>query len=170
MELLASALDLNDLHIVLQSTSLRQVQERLGGSVSQQGDAGVAVRSLCYYQPHSANPWVLWLESSELYRGDVIHGFRLARLAAGAQPDASCIPMRARSDPVLAGVRLGEPQEQLIATLGPPANETPGTLLFLRARLIEIEETLFTVSSRVFIRLRAGQVESIEASKSTSIA
>jgi hypothetical protein len=177
VELAASALDVGGLHIVLQSTSLRQVEAQLGGSIQQQGDAGVAVRSLCYYQlqgrPQSQRrshaPWILWLTSSELYHGDVIHGFRLARLAPGAQPEAGCIPLRQPGEAVLAGAALGQARDEVVAALGPPVTETPGTLLFLRAGLTVIEDTLFTVQSRVCIRLESGHVDSIEVSKSTSI-
>jgi hypothetical protein len=158
---------------------LQQVQEKLGGGISQHGDPGVAVRSLCYYQPNgqpnrrpsSRVPWALWLKSSELYHGDVIHGFQLAHLAPGAQPEAGCIPLRQQGDVMLAGtLRLGQTRDEVTATLGPPATETPGTLLFQRAGLTVIEDTLFAVQSRAFIKLDAGQADSVEVWKSTSIA
>jgi hypothetical protein len=170
VEQLVSSLDLNDLHIVLQRTSLQQVQARLGGGIAQQGEAGVATRSLCYYQAHSASPWVLWLQSSEVYYGDVIHGFRLMRLVPGTQPEAGCSALPQHSDVALAvGLHLGQSASEAIAALGAPANQTPDTLLFLRARLTEMEGVLFTLASRIVIRLNAAQITSIEASQSTSI-
>lgn len=170
VEFLASSLDLGSLHIALQATSLQLAQQQLGGRIAQQGQAGVATRSLCYYQAHGKLPWVLWLDSSELYHGDVIHGFRLARLSPDATLTAGCSALPAHTDAVLAApVRLGEPHDEVVAALGPPATETPGTLLFLRARSIERDGLPFTLTSRVFIRLHDGQVEYIEAQKSTSI-
>lgn len=169
--LLASALDVGGVHIVLQSTSLPQVQARLGGSVSRVGDAGVGIRSLCYYQSKSRIPWALWIQSSELYQGDVIHSFRLARLAPGAEPEAGCVALKQGGDVTLgAMLRLGAPREEVIAAFGPPVTETPNTLLFLRAGLTVIEDTVFSVQNRAFMQLEAGQVVSVEVSKSTSIA
>lgn len=173
--LLASSLDVGGMHVVLQSTSLSEVQARLGGSVSRQGDAGVGVRSLCYYQPHTRIPWALWLQSSELYQGDVIHGYRWARLAAvntaGAAPEAGCVALRQRADaPLGTMLKLGEPRDEVVAVLGPPVTETPGTLLFIRAGLTVIEGTLFTLQNRAFIKLQDRQVDSVEVWKTTSIA
>lgn len=132
---------------------------------------GVGVRSLCYYQPNSRVPWALWLQSSELYQGDIIHGFRLARLAPGAPPDPGCSALRQRGDVALGVMlRLGEPRDEVVTAFGPPVTETPGTLLFIRAGLTVIEDALFTVQNRVFMKLESGQVDSIEVWKSTSMA
>ena len=55
--------------ITLEKTSMKDVQQRLGGVIGEKGDANDASEWLCFHGANAMGGWVLWLESGEVNGG-----------------------------------------------------------------------------------------------------
>ena len=159
------------LGIVLENTSLAGVQQRLGGAVGHQGDAGESLSWLCLKGRDAAGAWVLWLEASEI-SGDYIAGFQLRRVATQARVDARCADLGATSVRITPDLRLGSRRDDVVALLGPVSGVRADTLVW--GRLVSRHApppasatTLSTLSS-VAVVLKNGRVDAVEAWRVTT--
>jgi hypothetical protein len=103
-------LGLGSVAIVLDSTSLRDVQTKLGGTVWSRGQTSQSVRSLCY-QIEGSRPLVAVIESSVVGGSSAIVTSIKVQSTAGIPPECELLP-RSNSTPHLPyGVRLGLERE-----------------------------------------------------------
>jgi hypothetical protein len=154
--------------IVLEKTSLQQIQQKLGGSIGGNGDAGNSRRWLCYYQPHAPAPWIVWLESSALHSHTIV-GFQWEKIPAAATPDSRCRELPSASQVVLPGsVQLGQGRDEVLAALGEPTVERGDALLFVRVHPVTVRNNPFTTSNTVKVAMADGHVDAVAAWSATT--
>jgi hypothetical protein len=131
-------LDLAQVHVVLEKTSMSDVQRQLGGTVGHRGDAGTSLSWLCYYQARGANPWIIWILSGEIHGGEIVHGFELTRILPGATPEVGCGSLKERDQAVLpATLKLGQTRQEVLTRLGAPSRAKRDALQFIRTRSMD---------------------------------
>ena len=90
--------------ITLEETRLDKVGQLLGGEVGAKGDAGDAMRWLCFHGTDSRRDWILWLESGEI-DGGRIGSFQWRTMPGGAKADRRCRALSGAA-PVTLGLPL----------------------------------------------------------------
>ena len=117
-------LRLGDFDVVLETTTLRDVQAAVGtGRLDQAGDAGESVRWICYTWP--AGGQRLWLTSGVIGGGERIDGITAIAFSGRAMETDACPELPARSTPVrvVDGPWLGSSEAEVRAAYGPPSGE-----------------------------------------------
>ena len=72
--------------VILEKTTLSDVQSHLGGTIGQRGDASEALAWSCFHGRDAGGLWALWLEAGEIH-GGTVGAFQLRRLGAATQFD-----------------------------------------------------------------------------------
>ncbi len=68
--MMITSLQLANMKIILEETTLENVRATLGVDTGHSGDASNAVEWLCLYGTDADGRWALWLESSEMGGGE----------------------------------------------------------------------------------------------------
>lgn len=164
-------LHIANVYVVLDRTSFKNVQARLGGTFGEEGDAANTIKWLCYYQRRSPMPWVIWLTGGEI-TGPTIGGFRWQYLPRSAPPDSRCTALPASGKVALpAPLMLGQTRSKAISALGMPSESRPNALYYRHARTFyprETPELPFTTTNIAIVSLRNGVIDAIVAGRSTS--
>jgi hypothetical protein len=162
-------LRLGEMRIRLETTTLQEVQRRLGGSIGHEGDASEALDWLCVGGSDAEGRWILWLTSSEMGGGRYIDGFRWQRLAAGETPDRRCAAVPPGSGVALpVALRLGMTEASARRVLGRPTLEWNGALYYSHEHEEVTHSERYTVDSTVQIGLKKGTVSEIDVDRTTS--
>jgi hypothetical protein len=166
-----SAFRVSGYQIRLDETSMKEVQQRLGGVMARRGDAGDALEWLCFHGTDEIGRWVLWLESGEISGGSV-GSFQWQRVSSYDVLDARCHNLR-KADSVVQlslSLKLGSTLAEVSNNLGPPTSKTDERLFYLHEHEVEGNRAgePFISSNIVVVHLRHGIVWAIQASKTTS--
>jgi len=178
----ASRLRLGALDIVLEETTLAQVQAALAaGRIAERGDAGDHILWLCYTVEGEHARQRLWLVSSGELGGaeHVVDGVAAAVVPAGAPVPASCPLLPARLTLSLdREIWLGLTRDELIRRLGKPSEERGEALDFAydggiklapgRPESADEQELDLDVTSTLRVELSEGRAARLWASKITS--
>jgi hypothetical protein len=171
-----ASLTISGVPIILEQTSILDIQNRLGGVLGGKGDAGATKGWLCYYQLAAPTPWVIWLERGEL-DGLLVAGFRWQNIPEHAVPDKRCQPLPRGSEVVLSrSIYPGQLRTEVLAALGSPATERGSELSYFHARTESVPNSTGTppeLTANVFsvavIQLKGDAVDAIDVWKSTSL-
>lgn len=156
------------LKIVLEQTSLSEVQMRLGGKLGRIGDAGGSVRWLCYYSRTSSTPWVLWIEGISDVHQETVSAFQWERIPQDAEFDSRCQPF-AGGVALPKDINLGDTASHVRAVLGTPNSSAPtDSLTYGRDRPFKIHGNQCGTVSGVSIATRQNRVEGITVSQATA--
>src|ERR1700733_6499388 len=100
-------LRVNAFTVILEETTLSDVQSHLGGTIGQRGDASEALAWLCFHAHDAGGLWALWLEAGEIH-GGAVGAFQLRRLDGATQFDQRCQSIAGSTSSVElpGGVRL----------------------------------------------------------------
>jgi hypothetical protein len=166
--MMITSLQLANMKIILEETTLENVRATLGVDTGHSGDASNAVEWLCLYGTDADGRWALWLESSEMGGGRV-DGFALRRLDDDANVDRRCRMLRTEDGFLLPiSLRLGMTATQVRRLLGKPTLRYRNTVIFDHGHQETIRNEPFTVSNTVAVALRGGVVWAIQVWKGTS--
>lgn len=164
-----SRIQVGDVPVLLEQTSLPSVQAKLGGVIGHRGDAGESLHWLCYR--HVDGDWILWLMSGEIH-GDTIGGFLLRELRPDAAVDPRCVSMD--SSLQLPGpVETKMSREAFVKALGAPTADRGDTIFYLHgnqgATLPDgrVDPDFVTYSSLIAI-FSSGQLTAIEVWRATA--
>lgn len=157
--------------ITLEKTSMKDVEQRLGGVVGKKGDAGDASEWLCFHGADATGGWALWLENGEI-NGDSVGSFQWQRLSNHDVLDTRCHALR-RAGSIIQlplSLQLGAKSSEVLKSLGPPTLKTDGRLIYLHEHEVggTRAEDPFISSNIVVVYLRSGIVWAIQVSKTTS--
>ncbi|MFT4074906.1 MAG: hypothetical protein QM647_05175 [Asticcacaulis sp.] len=147
--------------ILLGDTKLTDVSRAIGsGSVMQQGDAGDALRYLCYTLKGNGTSERLWLTSSELGGGEYINGLTL--IAIKATPDTDRCPSIDRSTWVVTldnGMTIGMDQDSLIQKLGEPSKRA-GNFMAYRYYTVRVQKGVkYDADGRLNLHIAEGKLD-----------
>jgi len=156
--------------ITLEKTSMKDVQQRLGGVIGEKGDASDASEWLCFHGADSMGGWVLWLESGEI-NGDSVGSFQWQRLSNRDVLDTRCHTLLKAASVIQwpLSFQLGAKSSEVLKSLGPPTSKADERLIYLHEH--EVGGTRgdpFVSSNIVAVRIRNGMVWAIQVSKTTS--
>jgi hypothetical protein len=164
---MVTALRVANLPIVLERTVLKDVQQRLGGTIGASGDRGDFVRWLCFHGRDGDRLWALWLESSEMGGGRV-DGFTLQSLRRDAQLDQRCRALpQENSFELPLTLRLGLTESALWKILGSPTVRYRSTLIYDHEHELRIHNKPYTSWNTVALT-QEGIVWAIRVWKITS--
>ena len=155
----------------MEKTSIKEVEQRLGGVIGKKGDAGDALEWLCFHGADAMGGWVLWLESGEINGGSV-GSFQWQRLSNRDVLDTRCRTLRKANSVIQLpqSLKLGAKSSEVLKSLGPPTSKNSERLIYLHEH--EVGGTRggdpFISSNIVEVYLRNGIVWAIQASKTTS--
>ncbi len=155
---IVTALRLGTMSIRLERTELSAVRERMGGEEGQRGDAGSALRWLCYAGQDAGGRWALWLSSGEI-DGPTIGSFEWRRVDANAHFDPRCVQLPAGVTVTLSPtpLRLGITEGEVLHRLGRPTVHHGQILVYEYGE----QEKTYYASNSLEVRLHKGIVDSI---------
>lgn len=164
-----AVIELAHMKLVLERTTLSEILARLGGTLGHSGQDGLLRTWLCYYQAHSPDSWIVWLQSDELHGESVLRAVEIGRMTPDIRLDNRCQALPTDGDIVLpANLRLGQQRADVFANLGEPIVSTPNMLLFGHARTIQLNG-VWTVVNTVKVGLdNTGTVKDIGIWKTTT--
>ena len=162
-----STFTLSGVSITFEETSIESVRERLGGKGGQRGDAGDALKWLCFHSRDPADRWVLWLESGEIDGGSV-GSFQWQRLSNDDVVDSRCQALGGGSVTLPLSFRLGAKKAEVLKSLGGPTSTESQRLIYLHEHEGKIKGQPFAVSNIIVVHIRDGLVWAIQASKTSS--
>jgi hypothetical protein len=158
--------------ITLEKTSMKDVEQHLGGVIGKRGDAGDALEWLCFHGADATGGWVLWLESAEI-DGESVGSFQWQRLSNRDVLDTRCHTLR-KEDSVIQlrlSLKLGAKSSEVLKSLGSPTSEDRERLIYLHEHEVgktARAEASFISPNIVVVHLRNGIVWAIQVSKTTS--
>jgi hypothetical protein len=154
--------------MILEKTTLEDVQARLGGTVGRRGDASTSLHWICLSGTDRAGRWVLWLESGEIHGGDV-GAFELRRIPPAAVLDDRCVALSGRNSGVTLPIplRLGIKEAEVIKVVGKPTVRLGEILLYVHEHQETIRGEPFDATNVLAVLVRRGVVEAIEVWKTT---
>lgn len=100
-----STLRVASYEVILEKTSKKDAQKRLGGKLGQKGDAGESARWLCFHGADAIGDWAFWLESGEI-DGEYVGSFQWQRLAEPVAFDSRCRDLTRTTSPIELPVSL----------------------------------------------------------------
>jgi len=157
--------------ITLEETSMKDVQQHLGGVIGEKGDAGDASEWLCFHGTDASGGWVLWLENGEINGGSV-GSFQWQRLSNRDVLDTRCHTLLKAGSVIQLplSLQLGTKSSEVLKSLGPPTSKSDQRLIYLHEHKVggTKPEDPFITSNIVVVRLRNGIVWAIQVSKTTS--
>jgi hypothetical protein len=157
--------------ITLEKTSMKDVEQHLGGVIGEKGDAGDASEWLCFHGADAMGGWVLWLENGEINGGSV-GSFQWQRLSNRDVLDTRCNSLRKTGSVIQLplSLQLEAKSSEVLKSFGPPTLKTDERLIYLHEH--EVGGTRagdpFISSNIVVVYLRNGIVWAIQISKTTS--
>lgn len=93
-----ASIDVAGLQVVLEKTSLLDIQKKTGGLIRHQGDAGGSLYFLCYNSKYNTIPIQVWFFSGELGgEGHLIHGLYVQKGAYFTNLASSCTSIKENS-------------------------------------------------------------------------
>jgi len=101
----------------LEKTTFAEVQQRFGGRVERQGDAGASLSWLCYDLP--AQHLRVWLTSDEIHGHSLISGVTIWTVASPAN-SPQCPVIAGNPSAEIDGVSVGQAEDSLKMRLGAP--------------------------------------------------
>ena len=159
--------------IVLERTTMEDVQQHLGGQIGSKGDVGDAEKWLCFHGTSRMGRWILWLENGEI-NGDSVGSFEWQQLSENEVIDPRCRALRAAGSTItlpFPSLTLGATQSQVLKSLGSPTIKGNERLIYLHEHNLSSKlgrDDHFISSNIVIVRLRKGIVSAIQISKTTS--
>jgi hypothetical protein len=153
--------------ITLEETSIDSVQKHLGGKTGQRGDAGDALKWLCFHGEDTVGRWVIWLESGEI-DGGYVGSFQWRRLSDQDVLDSRCHALGGDAVNLPMSLRLGTRKAEVLKSLGQPTSRDTERLIYLHEHEGTIRGKPFTTSNIVMVTIRNGLVWAIQASKTSS--
>jgi hypothetical protein len=157
--------------ITLEETSMKDVEQRLGGVIGRKGDAGDALEWLCFHGADALGGWVLWLESGEINGGSV-GSFQWQRLSNRDVLDTRCRTLRKASSVIQLPLplQLGAKSSEVLKSLGPPTLKSDKRLIYLHEHEVggTSADDRSLSSNIVVVYLRNGIVRAIQISETTS--
>jgi hypothetical protein len=163
---MVKTLRVSDLTIALESTDMKKVQRRFGGTFGAEGDAGDSLEWLCLRGGDAAGRWVLWLKSGEMDDGTV-GSFQWRRVPRDAKFDERCGVLSKADDRVELPIalRLGMSEADVLDVLGQPTGRYGNTLLYVHKHEGLNNNQEFTALNTVSVVVRDGAVWAIEVLK-----
>jgi hypothetical protein len=154
--------------VILEETTLSDVQSHLGGTIGQRGDASEALSWSCFHGRDAGGLWALWLEAGEIH-GGTVGAFQLRRLDDTAQFDQRCQSIAGSSGSVElpGGVRLGLTRAQTTRILRRPTRTAGDASLYAHEHQELIRGEPFTASNRLTIRFRNAILDALDVWKMT---
>jgi hypothetical protein len=153
--------------ITLEKTSMKEVQQRLGGVIGEKGDASDASEWLCFHGADALGGWVLWLENGEIDGGSV-GSFQWQRRSNRDILDIRC-PTLTKAGSVVQlplSLQLGAKSSDVLKSLGPPTSKTDESLIYLHEHKVGgTNAGPFISSNIVVVRIRNGMVWAIQGPK-----
>jgi hypothetical protein len=155
--------------ILLEETEIAQIQEKFGGELGSEGDAGDFLAWLCLRGSDETGPWVLWLESSEIDGGG-IGAFQWRRVARDAKFDKRCavLPGVLRVVELPVPLHLGMAEAKVVQLLGRPTARQGKALLDIKEHEGLLHGVPFWEYNAVTLVIRDGAVWVIQVQKSTT--
>ena len=155
-------------NVILEKTTMKEVQARLGGTVGHRGDASESLDWICFHGTDLSGRWVLWLESGEIH-GDTVGAFELRRIPPSAILDDRCGVLPSPNSRVILPValQLGAREAQIVQALGAPTVKRGDVLVYLHEHQETIRRQVFSASNVLAVFVRGGVVEAIEVWKTT---
>ncbi|HXH50575.1 MAG TPA: hypothetical protein VNM47_14635 [Terriglobia bacterium] len=168
-KMMISALRVAGMPIILEQTELKDVKERLGGTIRRSGDASTADAWLCYFGGKANRRWELWISSGEIGGLRWIDGFTLQRLAGKAKPEKGCqmIPESGGGVKLPIALRLGQSEALVRKVLGKPTARYQTTLLYYHEHEESIHTQPYSVLNTVTVDFQEGAVFAIGVFKSS---
>jgi hypothetical protein len=156
--------------ITLEKTSMKDIQQRLGGVIGEKGDASDASEWLCFHGADAKGRWVLWLVNGEI-DGSSVGSFQWQRLSNRDILDTRChlLPKAGSVIQLPVSVQLGNKSSEVLKSLGSPTRKTNERLIYVHEH--EAGGTRadpFISSNIVVVGLRNGMVWTIQVSKTIS--
>lgn len=161
------SLQVAGLPIVLEETQLSALQSKLGGTIGARGDAGDALRWLCFHGGSSGQSWVLWLMSDEMDDG-AVGGLRWQNVAEGMLFDERCPSLPAGSVVLPVKIRPGVPERDVVHEFGQPSSKSADNFFYLHEHDETIHNMPYTAMNTLEVILHSGAVWAIEVWKSTT--
>ena len=164
------ALRVANLQIILEETTLADVQNRFAGMIGYRGDAGDSLSWLCYYGTDADGEWILWLTSGEMNGLTQIDGLQWRRITAHQRPDHRCSKLSKNSGGIELPIplHLGSSEQQVRQGLRFPTFARNGVLFFDHEHPVILRKEKYTASNDVAVVIRGGLVWAIGAWKITS--
>jgi len=165
---LLSTIRVSNFEIVLEKTSMEDVQRHLGGQFGRRGDASEGLRWLCFHGADAVGAWVLWLEDNEI-DGSSIGSFQWQRLNKHGDFDSRCHTLGKATVELPSSLRLGARLSEVLKSLGPPSSKEGEKLIYFHQHEAGgTRDDPFISSNTVVVHSRNGRVWKIQASKTTS--
>ena len=162
-------LRLANIPIILEETTLENVQKHLGGTLGSRGDAGEAEGWLCFHGRDAEGQWIFWLTSGEL-DGPAISGFQWRSLSPGERADSRCHQLPHDNGgielPLAIHLRMTEIETRQI--LGKPTFVRGKLRIFSHEHEQVIRNVTYSISNDIALVLRDGVVWAIEVARTTS--
>lgn len=162
-----ATLRVSNFSVSLENTKMEEVTSALGGTIGQKGDAGNFEEWICFHGTDANGRWALWLESGEIDGGSV-GSFHWRRLSKSAVLDPRCQMLGEAKVELPIALRLGTSEADVLKILGRPTVWRSNSLLYVHEHQESIRGEPYDSVNVVVVLLRAGQVWSIEASKTTT--
>jgi hypothetical protein len=158
------SLRLADMQIVLEKTTLKQVQKRFGGAIGRRGDAGNSEGWLCYQGSDAAGKWILWLTSDEMHGVTEISDFQWRLLKSDQTPGSRCkqLPSDGNEIELAQPIRIGATQEQILKVLGKPSTTGSNSYYYTHEHPATFHNEACTVWNGVTVEFSEGVVAVIE--------
>lgn len=155
--------------ILLEATTLHEVQRRLGGSIGHEGDASEALDWLCVGGGDADGRWILWLTSSEMGGGRYIDGMKWLRVAEGERPDRRCAAVRpGRGVELPIPLNLGMTEDAALNALGRPTFIWKNALFYCHEHHEVIKLQIYTVDSTLRVGISNNGVSEIDVNRTSS--
>ncbi len=165
-----SAIRVSNYQIVLEQTNMEDVRRNLGGQIGRRGDAGDALRWLCYHGVDGSGGWILWLESGEI-DGDSVGSFQWQRLSSRDVVDSRCQTLR-KGSPVIElplFLKLGGKSSEVLRNLGAPTSKNGEMFIYIHEHAVGGSRAdPFVSSNIVIVHLRNQTLWLVQASRTTS--
>ncbi len=163
-----SKLRVANVAVTLEKTKLDNVEQLLGGTTGASGDAGDAVKWLCFQGMDGGDRWILWLQSGEI-DGPSIGSFQWQRVSTDAKIDRRCRALGRTATVRLAlPLSLGMNEADVLKVLGTPSFRRGEKLIYLHEHEESINAVQYDSSNIVMVRVHGGAVTSVAVSKTTS--
>jgi hypothetical protein len=156
------------LEIELESTTLKEIQSRVGrGTVAHSGDGGDSLHWLCFSLTRDHMPTtIVWFSSSEMGGGDVVDAVTVIESPTkSARREKGCpsLPSEYRLARLENGLWLGSSERDVSTILG-----TPKTQGDSRHYVFDGKSGKFEVSSRLSFKFVRGSVVGIQMTRTST--
>jgi hypothetical protein len=166
---MADGLQISGVNILLEKTTMSEMQGRFGGTIGQTGDAGGYLEWLCLRGNDADGRWVLWLEGDEIDAGRV-GSFRWQRVPDRARFDPRCASLPRADDTVHLplALRLDMSEADAVRVLGQPSAQHGETLLYVYNHDgVDQKKQPFIELNTISLMVRGGKIWAIEVLKAS---